>query len=96
MTTKEDIFAAVAEGYEITVEELMQHGRIQPMAEARQMAMYLLKHRLRMRKAEIARLMSRTHTTVAYAIEQMHTLTEIDRDIRERYGRILRLLDTKS
>jgi len=61
------IMAATAEYFEITVEELRGPGKTRPLAQARQVAMYLCRELTDLSLPKIGQAFGRDHTTVMYA-----------------------------
>lgn len=87
--TKDDILTAITEEYDISKDSLMGHCREQPLAEARQMAMYIFRQEVCMSMAEIARIFSRHHPTVAHGVRHIGELLTVDKCVRGHYERIM-------
>lgn len=87
--TKDDILTAVAKEYDVPEVSIMSHCRTQPLAEARQMAMYLFRQEVCMSVAEIARIFPRHHPTVAHGVRHIGELLTVDKYVRGHYERIM-------
>lgn len=87
--TKDEILAAVAREYDIPEKNLMGRCRIQLLAEARQMAMYILHRELHMSKSGTGRIFGRSHSSVCYDVTRIGDLLTVDKSVRGRYERIM-------
>ncbi len=87
--TKEAILLAVAKEYDVTEVDIMSHCRTQPLAEARQMAMYILHRELHMSKSGTGRIFGRSHSSVCYDVARIGDLLTVDKSVRGRYERIM-------
>jgi len=64
------IIATVADRFLYTDVELLGRSRRQPLAHARQVAMYLCRELTDMSYPQIGRLFDRHHTTVIHAVQE--------------------------
>lgn len=85
---KDKILTAVAKEYGVSEAGIMSGSRIQPLAEARQMAMYLFRREVRMSVTGIARILSRHHTTVTQGVRHIGELMTVDKSVRTHHERI--------
>lgn len=83
--TIRDIQAAVAESFDIPIEEMKSNRRAREVARPRQVAMYLSKKLTPRSLPEIGRSFGgRDHTTVIHAVRQIDKLQGGDEELRER------------
>ncbi len=81
--TMEDITQAVARHYNVKQKELMSKSRKQTIAQARQVAMYLIHKYTGLSYAQIGRHFGgRDHSTVLYACNQIARRISVDKDFR--------------
>ncbi|MGL4647882.1 MAG: helix-turn-helix domain-containing protein, partial [Caldilineaceae bacterium] len=68
------LIALVAEAYKLTVDDLVGPRRTRPIADARHIAMFLLREEQALSLPQIGQLFGgRDHTTVSHAIEKIGT-----------------------
>jgi chromosomal replication initiator protein len=85
----ENIVEAVAEAFEVTLEDLLGRSRARDVALPRQIAMYLLRDELNLSLPQIGEALGgRDHTTVMYASDKINDLLEHDEQLREQVARI--------
>ena len=80
----ERVLAAVAAEFGIDVEMLHSRTRRQPIATARQVAIYILRNTTDLTLTEIGDLVGRHHATVIHAIRSMEGRRRYERDLDER------------
>src|SRR5690625_330252 len=91
----ENIQRTTAEYYKIKLSDMMSRRRSRSVARPRQVAMALAKELTNHSLPEIGESFGgRDHTTVLHACRRIEELRETDRDIREDYQNLLRLLTT--
>ena len=79
------ILQATAEAYGLTVADLVSSSRKQPLAQCRQVAMYLCRELTSLSLPRIGEVFGgRDHTTVMYAIERVKKIMETDREVYDR------------
>ncbi len=89
----ENIQKTVAEYYKIKVSDLLSKRRSRSVARPRQVAMTLGKELTNKSLPEIGDLFGgRDHTTVLHACRKIKQLTEENREIKEDYSNLLRIL----
>lgn len=82
--SQEDIIHSVSSFYGISSQDLKQKGRKKEIAEARQMAMYLMRKELNLPYTGIGRCFSgRDHTTALHAFEKIEKLLDTDEKIKK-------------
>ena len=95
---------AVADAYDLTVEELTQKTRVQPVAFARQVAMYLASELTLASRQEIARAMGLSdHGTAIHAIKRIRrairpprvSTISIEEDQRQRLVKLITIITNK-
>ena len=86
------IMAATAEYFDTTVEELRGPGKARPLAQSRQIAMYLCRELTDLSLPKIGQAFGRDHTTVMYAEKkirgEMAQRREIFDNVKELTTRI--------
>jgi chromosomal replication initiation ATPase DnaA len=82
-TTIENIEAAVCEMYSVTSADLHSRSRANPIAGARQMAMYLALELTALSSASLARHFERDHTTILYAHSTIQELASVYPEVRD-------------
>lgn len=87
------VLATVAAEYEVTEEAMMSVGRKEPIAEARQMAMYVLNRYYDAVLPDIGHIFGKTRATVFYAINKIAGLCEVDKTTRRHEQRIKDVLE---
>lgn len=79
------ILRATAEAYGLTVADLVSSSRKQPLAQCRQVAMYLCRELTSLSLPRIGEVFGgRDHTTVMYAIERVKKIMETEREVYDR------------
>lgn len=79
------ILRATAEAYGLTVADLVSSSRKQPLAQCRQVAMYLCRDLTSLSLPRIGEVFGgRDHTTVMYAIERVKKIMETEREVYDR------------
>lgn len=73
---------AVAEGFQVSVEDIEGRGRKQPIAVARQTVYYYVRKLLRMPYMEMERKLDRDHTNFIHAVRTIEGLREYDIETR--------------
>ncbi|QQS61793.1 MAG: chromosomal replication initiator protein DnaA [Candidatus Moraniibacteriota bacterium] len=82
--SQEDIIHSISSFYGISSEDLKQKGRKKEIAEARQMAMYLMRKELHLPYTGIGRCFGgRDHTTALHAFEKIEKLLDTDEKTRK-------------
>lgn len=76
--------AAVLEEYGITAEALFAPGRKQPIAEARQVMMYMMRTYLEMQDKEIAAHFGKNRTGVIHSFRRIRDLVSIDDSVKKK------------
>ncbi len=83
--TMAEIIQATSESFDLSVAELVGPSRRQPLARARQIAMYLCRDLTDYSLPKIGREFGgRDHTTVIHALERVRNLMRSDQDIFDR------------
>lgn len=85
---KRNIIDGVCREYQVTESELFGNRRYQPVAEARQMAMWILRRRALFSVREIGRIFNRTHPTACYSIGLINARLKFDKQLKQRYSNI--------
>tara|TARA_A100001037_G_scaffold306425_1_gene351387 strand:+ start:17514 stop:18863 length:1350 start_codon:yes stop_codon:yes gene_type:complete len=76
--TSDQILSAVAQYFKIDTLAILSHQRNAPVAEARQIVMYLLKKELSLTTAEISRFLGgRNHSTTIHGINKIQAAIEL-------------------
>ncbi|MEX2654421.1 MAG: chromosomal replication initiator protein DnaA [Acidimicrobiia bacterium] len=79
------ILQATAEAYGLTVGDLVSASRKQPLAQCRQVAMYLCRDLTSLSLPRIGEVFGgRDHTTVMYAIDRVKKIMETEREVYDR------------
>ena len=79
------IVRATAEAYGLTVAEVVGASRKQPLAQCRQVAMYLCRDLTNLSLPRIGEVFGgRDHTTVMYAIDRVRKIMETEREVYDR------------
>lgn len=79
------ILQATAEAYGLTVADLVSASRKQPLAQCRQVAMYLCRDLTSLSLPRIGEVFGgRDHTTVMYAIDRVKKIMETEREVYDR------------
>jgi chromosomal replication initiator protein len=79
------ILQATAEAYGLSVAELVGASRKQPLAQCRQVAMYLCRELTSLSLPRIGEIFGgRDHTTVMYAIDRVKKIMETEREVYDR------------
>jgi len=82
----EQVVYIVSQHYHISSEEILGKRRNKAVAQARQMAMYMLRTELELSLPRVGKLVGdRDHTTVMHACKKIADLIEQDGDIRRDY-----------
>ncbi|MCG7592423.1 helix-turn-helix domain-containing protein [Mycobacterium sp. PSTR-4-N] len=85
-----EIIAAVADYYGRPVDQLLAHDRHQPLAEQRQVAMFLCRRLTRLTRPAVARAFHRTHVTILHAEQRMTAPPErLRHDIQCIHARLI-------
>ncbi len=93
--TTEQIFAATAASYGVTVADLEGKSRRQPLARARQVAMYLCRELTDLSLPKLGVLFGgRDHTTVLHGINTVKKLMQSDQELFENVTALLQSLRT--
>ncbi len=74
-----NILQAVAGEYGVTVDEIISRSRLRDIAEARQMAMYLIRKVLDYTPGRIGEAIGRNRVTVICAIQKIAGLASVDK-----------------
>ena len=83
--TPDEIIAATSESFGVSIADLVGPSRTQPLARARQVAMYLCRELTDLSLPKIGRVFGgRDHTTVLYAIDRVKSLMQSDQRIFDR------------
>lgn len=85
----QELIRIVATEYGLTPDDLFKPTRVQPIAEARQMSMYVLHTQSRLNKTTISTLFNKSFSAVHYAIDFIESLISVDKSIRGRHERII-------
>jgi chromosomal replication initiator protein len=89
------ILAATAAAFDVTITELESPSRRQPLARARQVAMYLCRQLTDLSLPKIGQLFgSRDHTTVMHGVSTVHRLIQTDRALFDQVTALLQSLRT--
>ena len=81
----EEVVRMVAEGFGITVEQILARNRSRNVALPRQIAMYLLREEAQISLPQIGEVLGgRDHTTVMYACDKVADLLEEDDRLRRQ------------
>jgi chromosomal replication initiator protein len=82
--TPEQVIALVADHYGLSLSQLTGRNRTQPVARARQMAMYLIRQELGSSLPQIGEALGgRDHSTVKYGCDKIPTLLEKDHELHQ-------------
>jgi chromosomal replication initiator protein len=89
------ILAAAAAAFDVTITELESPSRRQPLARARQVAMYLCRQLTDLSLPKIGQLFgNRDHTTVMHGVSTVHRLIQTDRALFDQVTALLQSLRT--
>lgn len=81
----DQVLSAVAEEFDVTIEELISRSRVHSIALPRQVAMYLLREENDVSLPKIGDLLGgRDHTTVMYGCDKISELLETDKKLRRK------------
>ncbi len=87
--TPEQILDAVARHFQVSVEQILGRGRTAPVAQARQVTMYLLNVELGMPPTSVGRFLSgRNHSTVIHGVARVRDAIAADERLRRSVDRI--------
>jgi chromosomal replication initiator protein len=90
MTTPSEIMSTVAAFYRVSVDDLSGSSRVQAIAQARQIAMYLCRDQTNLSLPKIGQLFgNRDHTTVLYATKKIGADMSRKREIYSHVTEIL-------
>lgn len=81
----DNIISTVAEVYGVSVDDILGKSRKQPIAEARQMAMYILRES-GLKYHELRDLFSVASASVIHNVQRMVEVMDIYSDIRDKYN----------
>jgi|ERR1044072_1477118 chromosomal replication initiator protein len=92
IVTPEKIINRVCEYYGITSDKILRKGRKMTYARARQIAIYLLRSRLKMTYPDIGGLFNQHHTTAMYSMRYVsgQLTARVDNDFKTDIPRITR------
>ncbi|KPJ50830.1 MAG: hypothetical protein AMJ38_01335 [Dehalococcoidia bacterium DG_22] len=91
--TPQAVLEAVAQYFDLSTETLSGKGRAKEIAEARHIAMYLLRDDAHQRVTEIAHLLgNRDHSTIIYGLRKVDHALTIDAQFTRQIGEIRTLL----
>ena len=89
----EAVLEAVAQYFDLTTEALSGKSRAKEIAEARHIAMYLLREDAHQRVTEIARLLGgRDHSTIIYGLRKIDHMLTTDAQFTRQIGELRTLL----
>lgn len=88
-----NILQAVAGEYGVTVDEIISRSRLRDIAEARQMAMYLIREVLDYTPDRIGEAIGRNRVTVIYAIQKIADLASVDKQTQRHLVNLQNVLD---
>jgi chromosomal replication initiator protein len=92
-STPNDLVTAVSKYFSVGKRALLGSSRARPIAQPRQMLMYLLRTQLSLPLQEVGRLVgNRDHTTVMHAVDKITHLASSDVQIREDIRGIKKML----
>lgn len=95
MLERERIISCISSTYRIPLADFVSERTGKPLAEARQVAMWLMRYRTPMSLPQIGKRLHRDHTTVMYGIARIAARIKSDRDLAARIGCIEFLLDAR-
>ena len=82
--TPEQVLETVARHFRVSVEQILGRGRTATVAQARQVAMYLLNVELGMPPTSVGRFLSgRNHSTVIHGVERIRAAIDSDERLRQ-------------
>ena len=87
-----NILQAVAGEYGVTVDEIISRSRLRDIAEARQMAMYLIRKVLDYTPGRIGEAIGRNRVTVIYAIQKIAGLASVDKRTQRHLANLQNVL----
>lgn len=90
--TPEVVISVVAEVYGVTPGDITGSSRAQPIAEARQVAMTILRRNTCMTLDAIGAVFGRTHATVVHAVTVTEWRIRIEHELPRRYEAAERML----
>jgi chromosomal replication initiator protein len=91
--TPQAVLQAVAQYFDLATQTLVGQSRVKEIAEARHIAMYLLREDAQQRVTEIARLLGgRDHSTIIYGLRKMDHSLATDAQLTRQIGEIRTLL----
>lgn len=82
-TSPEQVINAVSRYFSLGKRKLMSTSRRRPLAQPRQILMYLLRIQLKLPLEEVGRVVGRDHTTVMHAVDKITNLASQDVKISE-------------
>lgn len=91
--TTERIISAVCQEYGVKRRELFGRCRLRLLTEARQMTMYLVRHKMHGSLNEVGEVFGRDHATASYSINKIGGLLEYDRTTKLHYNNINKILN---
>ena len=87
-----NILQAVAGEYGVAVDEIISRSRLRDIAEARQMAMYLIREVLDYTPGRIGEAIGRNRVTVIYAIQKIAGLASVDKRTQRHLANLQNVL----
>lgn len=78
----EDIVAVVAQHYNVKLEEIKGHSRVNKISFCRQVIIFFLRRYTQMSLKEVGRMLNKDHTTAVYAVRRISDLMETDEIFR--------------
>jgi len=65
--TTTSLIESAAKKYGVTVDEILSRARVQPIAEARSYAIYLVREHMHLSQTAIGKIFKRDHATILYS-----------------------------
>lgn len=88
----EQIIGETAKASGVTVEQILGSDRTPDVLTARQLALYVARKNTTFSLPQIAAAFSKTHATVIHAVRQMEQRLGEEKELRDRYKRLLEIV----
>lgn len=89
--TINDVVNECANLYEVNTSEIFRRTRKREVTEARQVAMYILRHNFRVGVVEMGKYFGLHHTTITHGVHHIMNLMSTEPPLRDRVENILRV-----
>jgi chromosomal replication initiator protein len=91
----DDIVKAVCSTYDVTYSDILSNNRTQPLATARQVAMFLARKLTGNSLPSVANAFKRNHTTVLHGTQSVQKRIDVEYDLKKTIEQITEQLGRK-